>query len=1184
MKEEGIRRYKLFVSMFVIVGMVVVGVVPLNTLAAGSLPGYDIEQDSLGNYHKAYIDDITGIYEIYYTNDIGGGYPQDWNPPIRITYTPTESMLLDLGIYLDTDTIFIIWQETDRYYSNIVMDYPTYYTISQDYGENWMEPRRSYEEIMLKYANFDPLFEEPVLPSVPDCYTSTYGCYIVQMKTPMIPEWREGIEAAGGTIFEYIPNNANIVKMTPLALDAVDNLPYIRWIGLYHPMYKFSEGLRSIVEYGGSHVDVSIDLMVFENMNSVVTQIIALGGTIVEESDPYLRVTIDDTKLYDIALIPDTHWIEETPQYQLFNDLATVTMNIDDVWTNLPESLTGEGQVIAIADTGLDIGVNDATLHDDFEGRLLNTYALGRPGDWSDQNGHGTHVAGSALGNGASFQGTGTPDRGQYSGGAYESQLVMQSIMDANGRLGGLPLDLGTLFTNPYTNDGARIHSNSWGTANNGQYTADSHEVDTFMWNNRDMLILFAAGNEGVDGDSDGEVDLDSLCDPGTAKNVLTVGASENNRNPQIGDTYGAWWPADFPVPPIFNDPMANNVNGMAAFSSRGPPDAPVAGRIKPDIVAPGTFILSTRSQQWAINEDVETGAPTWTTGGTSNWGLSNNANGGFFSFTDSPGVGINYANGADNFWDSPIIDLRTGGDTIRFWSQHFLAPNDEARIEIHYQNFFVWGALTGNQPAFTESIFNLPTDQQIIGWGFNPLVEKQNVWIRFRLVDTVDGNTADGWYVDDVRIYSRMWGRSTRIGAASGGPQDENYILAGGTSMATPLTAGAATLARQYYVDHHNINPSAALLKATLINGATDMPGQGYGLGNGATEPIPNFHEGWGRVDLSNSIFPAQPRIMRFWDEDPDPIDGRIFNSALDPTDVFSITNCDPAEELRITLVWTDAPSSPGVSAALENNLDLRVTDQSTGTTVSYGNDFTGGSSNTHTPPPATPPWDTENTVECVYIPDPRPEYTIEVIPTTINTPGQTYALVISYGQAPLTINLYAEWNLISLPLDPENPYITEVLSSIDGLYTSVQSYDASDVSDPWKHYAPSKPPHMNDLWYLYSDMGFFIYIPSGNIPTPPGYLTLEVYGAHFSENHVIEIFPGWNMVGYPSTENEYYVTALNTLDYPIDINSIWYLDAPTQDDKEIPIDYDTFEVGRGYWFHAVGTPPDWEVIWDYP
>ena len=81
---------------------------------------------------------------------------------------------------------------------------------------------------------------------------------------------------------------------------------------------------------------------------------------------------------------------------------------------------------------------------------------------------------------------------------------------------------------------------------------------------------------------------------PATSKNVLTVGASENNRS-TITSEWGAWWPSDFPQDPINSDKMANHSEGMAGFSSRGPVDD---GRLKPDVSAPGTFILSTKSRQ----------------------------------------------------------------------------------------------------------------------------------------------------------------------------------------------------------------------------------------------------------------------------------------------------------------------------------------------------------------------------------------------------------------------------------------------------------------------------------------------------------------------------------------------------------------------------------------------------------
>ena len=107
------------------------------------------------------------------------------------------------------------------------------------------------------------------------------------------------------------------------------------------------------------------------------------------------------------------------------------------------------------------------------------------------------------------------------------------------------------------------------------------------------------AGNDGSDHDGDGKINLESVTSPGTAKNGITVGACENRRPEFDSETYGEWWPSDFPASPIKNDPMADRPDQVVAFSSRGPT---TDDRVKPDVVAPGTFILSTRSSKLAAN------------------------------------------------------------------------------------------------------------------------------------------------------------------------------------------------------------------------------------------------------------------------------------------------------------------------------------------------------------------------------------------------------------------------------------------------------------------------------------------------------------------------------------------------------------------------------------------------------
>ena len=76
------------------------------------------------------------------------------------------------------------------------------------------------------------------------------------------------------------------------------------------------------------------------------------------------------------------------------------------------------------------------------------------------------------------------------------------------------------LFEKPYR-DGARIHSNSWGSSA-AEYTMRAQQVDAFVYEHPDMLVLIAAGNSGEDG-------VFSVGSPATCKNCIAVGATQND-------------------------------------------------------------------------------------------------------------------------------------------------------------------------------------------------------------------------------------------------------------------------------------------------------------------------------------------------------------------------------------------------------------------------------------------------------------------------------------------------------------------------------------------------------------------------------------------------------------------------------------------------------------------------------
>ena len=117
--------------------------------------------------------------------------------------------------------------------------------------------------------------------------------------------------------------------------------------------------------------------------------------------------------------------------------MATVITGVVNERTDY--AIYGDGEIIAVADTGLDRGVNDATMHNDFQGRILSITDVATCCSTSpdDNYGHGTHVSGTALGNGV-LSGSNPGSKsysGSYAGVAPETELVFQAIGDDNASL-----------------------------------------------------------------------------------------------------------------------------------------------------------------------------------------------------------------------------------------------------------------------------------------------------------------------------------------------------------------------------------------------------------------------------------------------------------------------------------------------------------------------------------------------------------------------------------------------------------------------------------------------------------------------------------------------------------------------------------------------------------------------------
>jgi serine protease AprX len=211
--------------------------------------------------------------------------------------------------------------------------------------------------------------------------------------------------------------------------------------------------------------------------------------------------------------------------------------------------------------------------------------------------------------------------------------------------------------------------------------------------------------------------------------------------------------------------------------------------------------------------------------------------------------------------------------------------------------------------------------------------------------------------------------------------PDNPSYAFMGGTSMAAPYVAGCAALVREYYQKREGWpDPSAALLKATLINGTARMTGE-CAVAELAGEP--NFHQGFGRIDMSTTIpNSANPDLkLVFADTWKDPT--RLLQASGQRLR-YRIT-AGGKLPLRICLVWNDI-----IGKGLQYRLMLMADD-------STGQKFVGNSKAAATVTVAGMTQDPNNNVQIIRIGKPRDGvHTIVVTAIDIQSP-QTIALVVT-------------------------------------------------------------------------------------------------------------------------------------------------------------------------------------------
>lgn len=547
--------------------------------------------------------------------------------------------------------------------------------------------------------------------------------------------------------------------------------------------------------------------------------------------------------------------------------------------------------------------------------------------------GHGTHVAGSVAG----YSQYATAHINRYKGVAHNATIVFSDAsMDGNSVL--TPTPVTEVFRWSYAL-GARISTHSWGDSSN-QYNANTALIDGFVASNPDMLILFAAGNSGQNGQG-------SLGSQANAKNIITVGAA--------------------------SQPMLYEVNVTANVSA-----ALARARILRTIC--NATVLSANSRQIfrGINDVIGNQC------GASNQFASPGVMSAYFcdgSKIDSDANWRTYACQIANSDHSDCRDLILRGVGYRrdwpYYDKVFLnqwtTACSSSLSSLHSRS--ANGEIGEAHMAYFSSRGPTGSDSRL-----KPELVAPGYYVVSANSDLDDSSAQ----CSDPSLYS--YGSDKSLAPAL-------YATAG-TSMATPVTAGAVALVRQWYVDgfadtgaesaSSSVTPSAALLKATLI--ASTVPVRGnIAINSSYTRAIgSNIQEdpyitGYGFVQLASALF---------FTGDLHQLYHYMGSIGSNKKQTFNVTlhSGQAYQGVRAVLVWTDPAASVSSSKYLVNDLDLTVTVG--GGSTMLGNAATLGTSSKD----STNNYEVVNTTSGTSL-----TIVIDVTAASINSgDSQAYALVL--------------------------------------------------------------------------------------------------------------------------------------------------------------------------------------------
>ena len=462
--------------------------------------------------------------------------------------------------------------------------------------------------------------------------------HLFRFRGPIQPEWRAMLVERGLEIVDYIPNYTYLVYGDANSIDALQTVSMeanspVEWDGDYKDEYRLSPDVFASAKNNGIrnlkpdqfqvqlYKDPSANAETMKLIDSIRTtpisgqqEIMHYVNFVVGLDSNGLQVVASRSDVISIHGYSEPRKLDERQDIILAGNLTGNTPTPGDYLAYLAskgfsqEQFDASNFAVDISDSGVDNATpaspNQFVLRRLGDPAGASRYIYSRiegtptPGGTLEAcDSHGNLNASIIMGyvpSGPPFNAFPHADSSLFRYGLGVAPFVKLGSSVIFDPANFTHPDFSSLQSDAY-NDGSRISSNSWGETTN-TYNADAQAYDALVRDaeprgsdfpadgNQEMVIVFAAGNNGTAGSNTVEA-------PGTAKNVITVGASENVQSFLGGvDRCG------------IGDAGADSALDIAAFSSRGPTSD---GRSKPDIVLPGTHVSGTVAQNTASPNPV---------------------------------------------------------------------------------------------------------------------------------------------------------------------------------------------------------------------------------------------------------------------------------------------------------------------------------------------------------------------------------------------------------------------------------------------------------------------------------------------------------------------------------------------------------------------------------------------------